>query len=250
MSNLRSIVCCSRKLLLITLVLSLNACNNGSSSSSEPEETTAQPPTVEPRFDSAKALLEHYNQIAMRQPQANPAEIFSLLYAETPKQEQIVRIYKNSLPLMELDALCWEKFGAGMQKDSKESPFTTARNPAIMTESDPERAKARLKENDGQYTDLYLVKYNERWWISGLTLENDKKINNDDVDLDLMERAMDYFSTSAPKVISEIESGTGINFADYGEEAPQVVYMRLVAHVLRDYPEAEDMRDFFGVPED
>lgn len=228
----------------IAIIVLISAC-----SSEEPESAANQPPPVDPRFASADALLEHYNQIAMREPKADPAGIFTLLYAETPIQERLVRVYKNSLPLMELDAICWEKFGAGLRPNSKESPFAPARNSAIMAESGQDRAKARVKENNGQNMDLHLVRYNGRWWISGYTLEYDREFYRADVDLDQLERGVRYLSASAPKVIAEIEAGTGLDFAAAGEQAPQIVYLRLLAYVFRDFPEAQNMRDFFGIPE-
>ena len=228
----------------IAIMVLLSAC-----SAEEPEPVAVQPPPVDPRFASADALLEYYNQIAMREPTADPAGIFTLLYAETPIQERLVQVYKNSLPLMELDAICWEKFGAGLRPDSKESPFAPARNSAIMAESGQDRAKARVKENNGQNMDLHLVRYNGRWWISGYTLEYDREFYRADVDLDQLERGVRYLSASAPKVVAEIESGTGLDFAAAGEQAPQIVYLRLLAYVFRDFPEAQNMRDFFGIPE-
>jgi len=227
-----------------TIIVLLSACSGEDS-----PPVAVQPPPVGPRFASANALLEHYNQIAMREPKADRAGIFALLYAETPIQERLVRVYKNSLPLMELDAICWEKYGAGLRADSKESPFAPARNSTIMAESGQDRAKARVKQNNGQNMDLYLVKYNGRWWISGYTLEYDREFNRADVDLDQVERGVRYLSASAPKVIAEIESGTGLDFAAAGEQAPYIVYLRLLAYVFDDFPEAQNMRDFFGIPE-
>lgn len=202
MPFLKSNVCRSRNLLLIAIVLSLNACG-----SSGPEEAASQTPTVDPRFATAESLLEHYNHLSMQTPKADVTGIFSLLYAENPRQEQMVRVYKSSLPLMKLDDICWEKFGEGFRPDSEEAPFTPALNAAIMTESNLDRAKAKLKENDGGKIDLYLVNYNGRWWLSGYTLEYDKQLNGDGADLNQMENAIGNLAAAAPLVLSKIKSG-------------------------------------------
>lgn len=47
-------------------------------------------PAIDPRFATAEALLEYYNQVAMTGPKVNIESIFDLLYAETGLQEQLI----------------------------------------------------------------------------------------------------------------------------------------------------------------
>ncbi len=206
------------------------------------DNATREQPQVDPRFASAEALLEYYNQVALRQPKTEPRQVFSLLFAETPLQERLVKLYKASLPLMELDDLCWERYGKGLGPDEKESPFAPARERAIMVEVGDERAKARHRKNDGREIVLYLVNYNRRWWISGYTLEYDPDINPADRDLGKAARAIGYLAAVAPKVTAELKSG---KWADAGEYGPELVHLRLMAYVLTDFPETRNMPDLF-----
>ncbi|MCH8823020.1 MAG: hypothetical protein IH984_05875 [Planctomycetes bacterium] len=86
MPNLRSIVCRSRNLLLIAIVLTLNACG-----SSEPEETAVQAPTVDPRYATAQSLIDYYNTIERTSREYLPRSL-ELYYVETPLQEKIYRL--------------------------------------------------------------------------------------------------------------------------------------------------------------
>ena len=112
---------------------------------------------VDPRFASADALLEYYNQVLTQQPKLDSREVLSLMFAETPLQERLLALYRDSLPLLELDDACWEQYGAGLNPGTDESPFEPARHRATMTESDNDRAKARRRRNDGSRADVYCI---------------------------------------------------------------------------------------------
>ena len=86
----------------ITIIVLLSAC-----SSEDPESVAIQPPPVDPRFASADALLEYYNRVLTQQPKLDSREYLSLMFAETPLQERLLALYRDSLPLLELDDACW-----------------------------------------------------------------------------------------------------------------------------------------------
>ncbi len=221
----------------ITIIVLLSAC-----SSEEP--VVNQPPPVDPRFASADALLEYYNQVLTQQPKLDSREFLSLMFAETLLQERLLALYRDSLPLLELDDACWEQYGAGLSPGADESPFEPARHRATMTESDTDRAKATRRRNDGSRAEIYLVRLSKRWWISGYTYEYDRRFKPDKESLDDLERRTRYLAAVAPIVTAEVRSG---KFEGAGEVGPSLVYLRLVAHVFREFPEARNRRDLFGL---
>lgn len=223
----------------IAIIVLLSAC-----SSEERESAVNQPPPVDPRFASADALLEYYNHVVTQQPKVDSREVLSLMFAETPLQERLLALYRDSLPLLELDDACWEQYGVGLSPGADEAPFAPARHRATMTESDNERAKARRRRNDGSRADIYLVRLGNRWWISGYTYEYDRRFKPDKESLDDLERRTRYLAAVAPIVTAEVRSG---KFKGAGEVGPSLVYLRLVAHVFREFPEARNRRDLFGL---
>lgn len=223
----------------ITIIVLLSAC-----SSEERESAVNQPPPVDPRFASADALLKYYNQVVTQQPKVDSRELLSLMFAETPLQERLLALYRDSLPLLELDDACWEQYGAGLSPSADEPPFEPARHRATMTESDKDRAKATRRRNDGSRAEIYLVRLGNRWWISGYTYEYDRRFKPDKESLDDFERRIRYLAAVAPIVTADVRSG---KWKEAGEVAPSLVYLRLVAHVFREFPEARNRRDLFGL---
>ncbi len=223
----------------IAIIVLLSAC-----SGEEPDLVVIQPAPVDPRFASADALLDYYNQVVMQQPKVDPREVFSLMFAETPLQERLVAVARESLPLMELEDACWEQYGVGLSPGADESPFAPARHRATMTESDNDRAKATRRRNDGSRAEIYLVRLGKRWWISGYTYEYDRRFKPDKESLDDLERRTRYLAAVAPIVTAEVRSG---KFKGAGEVGPSLVYLRLVAHIFREFPEARNRRDLFGL---
>lgn len=223
----------------IAIIVLFSAC-----SGEESDPVVIQPPPVDPRFASADALLDYYNQVVTQQPKVDPREVFSLMFAETPLQERLVALARESLPLMELEDACWEQYGVGLSPGADESPFAPARHRATMTESDADRAKAMRRRNDGSRAEIYLVRLGNRWWISGYTYEYDRRFKPDEESLDDLERRIRYLAAVAPIVTADVRRG---RWNEAGEVAPSLVYLNLVAHVFTKFPETRNMRDLFGL---
>jgi len=114
MSNIKSLVCRSRNLLLIAIVLSLNACG------SESEETAIQ--TVDPRFATAESLIEYFNSLPSLGNDAGPAFV-ELLYAETPFQEQFLNTLRISNDLHRAEIAMHERFNTSLKEDGQGNLF-------------------------------------------------------------------------------------------------------------------------------
>ncbi len=164
MLSLKSNVLCIRNLLLIAIVISLNACGG-----SEPEETTAQTTTVDPRFATAEAMLETYNQI-ITQPRVDPYAWLELFYIENETQKAMLEAVRADFPYLELDQVVFEHFGECLNPKMKTAPFAPDL-PAVMTESNGQRSIANGIDADGDKYIVHLVQIGDRWWISGYTLE-------------------------------------------------------------------------------
>lgn len=163
MSILKPIVCRSRNVLLMAIMLSLNACG------SEPEDAATQTPTVDPRFASADAILETYNQI-ITQSHVDPHAVFSLMYTENDKQQAMLDTVIADIPYLELDQIVFERFGECINPKNKTAPLAPD-SPASFTERNGQRAIAKGIDADGDKYTLHLVQIGDRWWVSGYTLE-------------------------------------------------------------------------------
>lgn len=230
--------------LLTVMVLAAITCLGGCGGS-EPAGPQAAEPAVNPRYASADALLAYYNELAMKGPKVDYRAILSLMHAENTVQESLLRIQRLSMPLAELEHLCWEEYGRCMDRSYKESPLAPNRQPAVMTEREELRAKAKELINDGTSRTIYLVSSGGRWWVSGYTYEYDPNLDLSGMSLDDWERVIGYMSSVAPTVAAEVRSGK------WGENgSPEAVAMSLAAHVMSKYPEAgRDLRPPAGEPE-
>lgn len=164
MSNLRLMINRSRNLLLIAIGLSLGACGG-----SEPEEAATQTPTVDPRFASADAMLETYNQI-ITQPRVDPYAWHELFYIENETQKAMLEAVQADFPYLELDQVVYEHFGECLNPKMKSAPFAPDL-PAVMKERNGQRSIANGIDADGDKYIVHLVQIGDRWWISGYTLE-------------------------------------------------------------------------------
>ena len=178
MSTLRSIICRSRTLFIIAIVLSLNACV-----SSEPEDAVSQTPTIDPRFATAESLIEYYNTIDRTSTEYLSQKI-DLYYVETPLQDKIYRYFHDAVIRAEflnelkdyfgesLERYNWEEvLGEPMPTNIKERPPPTKWPPATITEHSGDRAIAVQKDPYQGTAKMRLVKVGTRWWISGYTWE-------------------------------------------------------------------------------
>ena len=167
MSNLRSIVFRSKRLLFIAIVLSLNACGNG-----EAEDTAARTPTVDPRFASADTLVDYFNSIPSLGNDAGPAFV-ELLYAETPFQEQFLSNLRIGIDLHWAEVAMYERFGTTLRDDGEGDLLQRSiRARASAPSVEGLRATADMIDGENRSrSPLYLVRIGDRWWISCYTFE-------------------------------------------------------------------------------
>lgn len=201
MLNLNSNVFYIRNLLLITIVILLNACDG-----SEPEETAIQAPAVDPRFVSADAMLETYNNIITQAPRVDPHKIFSFMYTENDTQKAMLKSISSTIPYLELDQVVFERFGECLNPKDKIAPLAPD-SPAAITERNGQRAIAEGIDAEGDKYTVHLVQIGERWWVSGYTLEYLPWGNRSIQEYEETSRFNTYLSQAAAKIEQQIKTG-------------------------------------------
>ena len=225
MSTPRSIICRSRTLLLIAIVLSLNSCG-----SSEPEDAVSQTPTIDPRFATAESLIEYYNTID-RTSTEYLSQTIDLYYVETPLQDKIYRYLHDAVIRVEflnelkdhfgesLERYNWEEvLGEPMTTEIKETPLPRKWPPASITEHSGDRAKAVQKGPYQGAETMHLVKVGTRWWISGYTWEYEEL---KDVSEETLDEVLDHNAkqlSAQQQLLPRLRAGTFKTPKEFYEE--------------------------------
>jgi formylglycine-generating enzyme required for sulfatase activity len=139
------------------------------------EQTKATPapppeaarPQVEPRFSTAEALLEHYNELAMATPGVDMRRLMDLYYAETFLQRCLIELQTSLIPLMEYDLALWDQFGEGMIPEQDVPRLAPIRGPARVIRRSDDRVTAEYIDRFGNGRILDLILVDGGWWISG-----------------------------------------------------------------------------------
>jgi hypothetical protein len=129
----------------------------------EPESVPVVEPQVDPRFASAEALLDHYNELTCNRDVVDAAGAFDLFYAENDHQRRLLSVVRSFIPLAELDQAMWDQFGEAVDPEDPISMLTPNPGPAVMTEHTGRRAMAKEPRANGGENDLYLVEIGDRW---------------------------------------------------------------------------------------
>jgi hypothetical protein len=150
----------------------LTGCGGGDDAESTEVQAVLAPP-VDPRFASAEALLDYYNELAMREPAIDPEPLFDLLYAENDLQKRLIQVAESISLYMRLEQAVWDRFGDTIEPSAPHPPLTPNPQPAQFTSRDSDRATAAEIDAAGKERTLYFVRVGDRWWLSGYTLEYD-----------------------------------------------------------------------------
>ena len=217
-----------RTAITVTIIVLLSAC------SSEESEVN-QPPPVDPRFASADALVEHYNDLTTVG-KIQLSQVVDLFYAETDIQRQYVDATRVAIPIAELEHALTERFDLGSDAPSPLAP----NEPATITERSDRRAVATFVTARRKMDKLQLVQVGERWWISGYSIEYSPEFirNRKNLDLEKYQRFVRYFAPHAATVKHRLDAG---EFEGPGEAIGALMFL-----VLQDNPElAWASEDFF-----
>ena len=214
----------------ITIIVLLSAC-----SSEDPEPEVNQPPPVDPRFVSADALVQYYNEIATVG-KINIRQVINLFYAETDIQRQFVDVTRQAIPIAELEHALVERFDLDTDQLSPLAP----NQPATITERSDRRAVATFVTARRKREKLQLVQIGPRWWISGYSIEYSPEFirNRKILDLEKYQQFVQYFAPHAASVKRRLDAGEF--------QAPEEAIGALMVLVLTDNPQlAWASEDFF-----
>jgi hypothetical protein len=164
---------------------------------------TIEEPQVDPRFASADALVEYFNELTTTEP-ANLRRVSELYYGENELQQRNVEHNSNFVGVLELHQALYDRFGRGYFPDH--GPAFEPNGPATITERSPQRATATYPDSLGRPEPLQLVQVGDRWWISGYTLENHPMYNNNE-NLPNVERNFRVLASVGPQIISRTNRG-------------------------------------------
>ncbi len=132
---------------------------------------------VDPRYATAQALLEHAKSL-IEESQPNMQAFYELVHTENRDQESWLQYVRYiSLPLGEMRAEFRKRFPSDPWPKDLPIWFYEIRIPnARLNTSDDQRAQSQFIEGRQSHV-LHLVKKNDRWWISGYTLERARSID-------------------------------------------------------------------------
>lgn len=190
--------------MLACALLLLSACG--------PANATVQEETVDPRFASAEALVEHFNSLNTLMP-SNDLELLPLFHLENQTQRDMWKVidYMTDERLYEINRLMYARFGASLDDlEGKRIPCT----PAILKKVEEQRAEGTYHDELGKERPLHLIKVGNRWWVSGYTLEyayddHQKRDVDRNVEmvLSIMEEVSEFDTTFAIPVLERLRRG-------------------------------------------
>ncbi len=179
----------------------------------QPDAPVPAVAAVDPRFASAEALLDHYNELTVDRPLIDPVALMDLMYAANELQERLLRMVRNFIPSVELDQAVWERFGEALTprqrlgKPVETAPLAPNPRPAVFTENTGDRALAREFNADGTETRLYLVRVGDRWWVSGYGFEYRPEFTSTFADLDKGEQFLKRVGSVAAGITQRVRAG-------------------------------------------
>ena len=156
--------------VIVALSIVCAALMFGCSGGSSDDANAVAQPEVDPRFASAAALTDHYNQLNTALPR-NFRGMLPLYHLENDfqrkKWEVVNRMAKSAH--YDLEDAFYERYG----EPSIALRHTKLRacTPAVLSKVEEQRAEGVYNDQLGRERPLHLIKIDDRWWISGYTLE-------------------------------------------------------------------------------
>ncbi len=172
----------------------------GCSSGEVEAEPVAEAPAVDPRFASPEALIKHFNELNASSALRLDAEIV-LYYAENQLQREMIRVMKADSAWVDYSRALNTRFGHEYDFESRFFSET-----ATVQEVNGQRAVA-LAVGSERSRELHLIEYENRWWISGYTLEYDPMPIPFDLTHEEMLKASDTSLTILPGLVRRINAG-------------------------------------------
>ena len=163
---------------------------------------------VDPRYSTADAILEQYNQ-AMSDT-LDLDRFLTLIHVENEEQAELLDRLAMLAPLWSLELAMIDRFGEPLGVDRS---HLAAPEPATIVERSDRRAIAEQQTWDNSTSRVHFIETGGRWWVSGYTLE--------ELDLSLEEEDEPFELERMPEVEGTIRHFTsrvrGGEFASLAE---------------------------------
>lgn len=192
--------------IIVKIVCTAVICSQMYACSNSDAEAEALEPEIDPRYQTADALLEYYNSLATTEPFAIRRTL-DLFYAENRTQETYIEIARKMADFAELDYEVYQRFGESMNPRQAEDHLLMASEAARMTRRDNQRAEATYTNNEGNEETIYFVQIGQRWHISGYTVEYNFDWEESIGDVTAIAELADDVSKAARKVLPAVRSG-------------------------------------------
>jgi hypothetical protein len=223
----------------LTLISAVGAgCSRGADD--EAAQAIPQQAPVDPRYATVEGLLGEFNSMTTREP-VDTAGMLALIYAENPKQKDLVEMTRLALALKPLDSAMQAKFKQPAMPEMADAFEEKPNGAATLTSNDGARATATYKDHDGSTETLQLVKYDNRWWVSGYTLEHVAELKTMTADeLKFSHISLRTAAAVAPAMTDRINTGEFRN-ADDARKAFQIALQQQIASNPADQKAMQDL---------
>ncbi len=171
------------------------------------EAPAIEPPAVDPRYATADAFVEYYNELTFNRQAVDAERVLDLLYGETAQQQRLIDVIRNYTSVLQLGQAMWDRFAEGWDAKVKVAPLAPNLKTTVITEHSGQRAMAKETNSDGSESDLYLVRIGDRWWISGYTLEYDPHLEGLREELKGFEILWQNMAAVAPAITERLRNG-------------------------------------------
>lgn len=201
---------------VVFVLTALAACG-----SKEKEVISSETQTVDARFASAKALIDYFNLNGSSDP-INFKNYVDNLYAENDLQKRMIARYRVLIPVLDLSTAVRQRFNDTLIEGSRSYNTEPIQKLAQLVKNTGDRVEALYSDSAGDEGRVHFVKLNERWWISGYTLEYDPFADTDPKAMIKDEQSAALYAAVAPELIlriSDDEFTTIEQFRDAFREA-------------------------------
>jgi hypothetical protein len=216
-------------LAMFAALAALASCN--SSSAAEAGET------VDPRFASAEALVEHYNALTTVAP-VKIEPLFEMMYAESELQRRFLAVMQDFFTVGDLMNDAATRFDAEIDTPAFAVEIAP-QGAASITEHTGDRALATFKDERGRDETLYLVKIENRWWLSGYTIEYDPETKSMTDNIRLIESMSNLMTKVTPDLRRRLDNG------EFGtmDEFQLAMQVAMMGYVMQHPDEFQHLRD-------
>jgi hypothetical protein len=148
------------------------------------------PPAVDARFGSAEALVGTFNGLTANDP-VDVEAVFELVRVENERQQTLLNVLRLAEPVQPLEQAMHAQFKQPLDRTPPSELGLRSNASARLARNEGERATAICKKADGRSATIHLVRYDNRWWISGNTWEQDPELKKaGEVDLFVRETTL------------------------------------------------------------